>query len=60
MSKPRPRVRPCSSFGGRSPRTFKPVGKRHRWRGHSWGVGTCKFCGRTLDEVLDAYALQAQ
>lgn len=52
----RPYVIACSVFGGRSPKTGKLVGARHRWSGGSygnWGKGRCDFCGRTLDQVLD-------
>lgn len=49
----RPTVIPCSVFGGRSPKTGKRVGERHRWSGGEWGKGTCEFCRRTLSEVLD-------
>jgi len=45
----RPYVLPCR---GRSPKTGKPVGSRHRWSA-GWGKGTCLYCHRTLDEVLD-------
>lgn len=41
----------CSVFGGRSPKTGKPVGQRHRWN-DGYGKGRCEFCGRTLDQVL--------
>lgn len=50
----RPEVIACSVFKGRSPKTGKLVGTRHRWSGGSygnWGKGTCDFCGRTLDQV---------
>lgn len=46
----------CGVLGGRSPKTGKPVGERHRWSGGAWGVGTCIFCGRYLEEVLRAPA----
>lgn len=42
----------CRVFGGRSPKTGKPVGERHRWGGGGWGKGHCEFCGRTLEQVL--------
>jgi hypothetical protein len=45
-------VLPCSIFGGKSQKTGKPVGERHRWEGGAWGKGRCIFCGRFLDEVL--------
>jgi hypothetical protein len=48
----RPYVLPCSIFGGKSQKTGKPVGERHRWEGGAWGKGRCIFCGRFLDEVL--------
>lgn len=35
---------------GKSPRTGKPVGERHRWP-NGWGRGYCEFCGRTLDQL---------
>lgn len=50
----RPTVLPCSIFGGRSPKTGKPVGERHRWSGGAWGRGQCEFCHRFLDEVLES------
>lgn len=49
----RPSVISCSVFGGRSPLTGKPVGERHRWGGGAWGKGSCDFCGRYLDDVLE-------
>jgi len=49
----RPSVISCSVFGGRSPKTGRLVGERHRWGGGAWGVGRCDFCGRYLDEVLE-------
>lgn len=48
----RPTVIPCSVFGGRSQRTGKRVGERHRWPS-GWGRGYCEYCGRTLDQVLE-------
>jgi hypothetical protein len=42
----------CGALGGRSPKTGKRVGERHRWSGGEWGNGHCEFCFRTLDEVL--------
>lgn len=39
------------SCGGRSPRTGKKVGERHRWSGGEHGVGSCEFCGRYIDQV---------
>ena len=48
-----PYVLPCSIFGGRSPKTGKRVGERHRWDGEKWGEGRCVYCGRSLDEVLE-------
>lgn len=50
--KQRQTVIPCSVMGGRSPKTGKRVGTRHRWDGGAWGVGRCDFCGRMLDQVL--------
>ncbi|VVE47640.1 hypothetical protein PCO31111_04526 [Pandoraea communis] len=41
----------CHVLGGRSPKTGKPVGQRHRWS-EGDGKGRCDFCGRTFDEVL--------
>lgn len=54
MSTERPSVIACSVFGGKSPITGKLVGTRHRWSGGKggWGVGTCDFCHRTLEQVL--------
>lgn len=52
MADSRPYVLPCSIFGGRSPKTGKPVGGRHRWNGGGWGKGTCDFCGKYLDQVI--------
>jgi hypothetical protein len=49
MSK-RPYVMHCRGY---SPRTGQPVGERHRWNGGGWGKGTCDFCGKYLDEVLE-------
>lgn len=49
----RPTVISCRSFGGRSPKTGKLVGERHRWSGGKWGKGNCKFCGRILSQVLE-------
>ena len=46
---PRPYVRHCY---GRSPKSGKPVGQRHRWSGKAWGEGRCIFCHRTLQDVL--------
>ena len=43
----RPFVLPCSIFGGRSPKTGKPVGQRHRWTRNF-----CDFCGRHREDVL--------
>lgn len=44
-------VMSCGALGGRSPLTGKRVGSRHRWSGATWGMGTCDFCHRTLEEV---------
>lgn len=56
MKKPRPTVIPCSVFGGRSPKTGRRVGARHRWEGvgmfKGWGMGQCRYCFRTLEQVL--------
>lgn len=52
--KKRPVVISCAVFGGRSPKTGKLTGERHRWSGGAWGKGRCEFCGRMLDEVLGA------
>ena len=49
----RPIVISCRVFGGRSPKTGRPVGQRHRWSGGAWGKGDCEFCGRTLEEVQE-------
>lgn len=43
----------CGAMGGRSPKTGQPVGERHRWSGGAWGKGTCDFCGRMLNQVLE-------
>lgn len=48
----RPFVIGCGVFGGRSPRTGKRVGERHRWSGGAWGEGHCEFCGRTIEQVM--------
>ena len=48
----RPTLISCRVFGGRSPKTGKLVGQRHRWSGGAWGKGACEFCGRFLSEVL--------
>lgn len=45
---------PCSMFSGRSPKTGKKVGERHKWSGEKWGEGECIYCNRTLQEVLKA------
>lgn len=42
----------CGALGGRSPKTGKRVGERHRWSGDGWGKGHCEFCFRTLEQVL--------
>lgn len=42
----------CGALGGRSPKTGKRVGERHRWSGGGWGKGHCEFCFRTLEQVL--------
>lgn len=42
----------CSILGGRSPKTGKPVGRRHKWSGEKWGEGECIYCGRRLNDVL--------
>lgn len=52
MAEQRPYVLPCSIFGGKSPRTGKPVGSRHRWSGGEWGKGACDYCGKYLDQVI--------
>lgn len=52
-TKQRRYVLPCGVFGGRSPKTGKPVGSRHRWSGDKWGEGVCDFCGRLLEGVLE-------
>ncbi len=44
----KPFVLPCSIFGGRSPKTGKRVGERHRWS----RFGQCDFCGRYKEDVL--------
>jgi hypothetical protein len=49
----RPSVISCSVFDGRSPRTGKRVGERHRWDGGAWGIGRCVFCGNYLEQVLE-------
>lgn len=49
----RPTVIGCGVFGGRSPRTGRAVGERHRWGGGAWGVGRCEFCGKYLEDVLE-------
>lgn len=43
----RPFVIWCSVFGGRSPKTGKRVGERHRWTNDY-----CDFCGRHRDAVM--------
>lgn len=53
MARVRRMVLGCSVFGGRSQKTGKRVGQRHRWDGGAWGKGRCEFCYRTLSEVLD-------
>lgn len=52
ITQQRPTVIACCTFGGRSPKTGKRVGERHRWDGGAWGKGQCEFCGRCLDQVL--------
>jgi hypothetical protein len=47
----RPHVIGCGAFGGRSRKTGKPVGERHRWAGARWGEGRCEYCGHYLEEV---------
>jgi hypothetical protein len=51
----RPSVIPCSVFGGRSPKTGRRVGSRHRWGGDGerkgWGIGQCLFCFSTAEQV---------
>lgn len=47
----RPFVLPCSIFGGQSPATGKPVGRRHRW-----GAATCDFCGKYREDAFAAGA----
>lgn len=54
MSRKRQWVMSCGALGGRSPKTGKPVGERHRWSGRKWGEGHCEFCLRTLDQVMTA------
>lgn len=44
MKRARPYVIPCSTFGGRSPKTGKPVGERHRWT-----MNVCDFCHKHRD-----------
>lgn len=56
----RPTVIPCSRFGGRSKRTGKRVGERHRWTGGEWGKGPCEYCDRYLSDVLEKPALPTQ
>lgn len=41
---------PCSIMGGRSPKTGRPVGSRHRWSGGQWGRGMCLFCFKSLGQ----------
>ena len=48
----RKHVVPCSVFGGRSPKTGKPVGRYHRWSYYGVNTARCDFCGRTKDEVM--------
>lgn len=52
----RHRVIPCSALGGRSQKTGRRVGTRHRWSGDGkrkgWGVGICVFCFSELQQVL--------
>lgn len=48
----RPYVVPCSVFGGRSPKSGKRVGSRHRWSGEAWGEGHCVYCFQPLEKVL--------
>lgn len=48
----RPAVIPCSVFRGRSQKTGKLVGERHRWP-DGWGEGRCEYCGRYLEQVLE-------
>jgi len=45
----RPAVRGCF---GRNPKTGKNVGERHRWP-NGWGKGSCEFCGKFLEDVLE-------
>lgn len=53
----RPSVLPCSLFRGRSPKTGRLVGQRHRWSGYAagkgWGTGHCLFCHNTLGKVFE-------
>lgn len=37
--------------GGRSPKTGKSVGERHRWSGPKWGEGHCIFCYKTVEQA---------
>lgn len=45
--KRRPTTVSCAVFMGRSPKTGKLVGSRHRWNGGY----RCEFCHCTRDEV---------
>jgi hypothetical protein len=56
----RPYVLPCSIFRGRSPKTGQLVGSRHSWSGGEWGTGRCRFCDRTLSEVLKKPTIEAR
>lgn len=38
---------------GVNPRNGRNVGERHSWPS-LWGVGACRYCGRTLDELKTA------
>ena len=49
----RPALRACF---GRSPKTGKKVGERHRWPS-GWGKGRCEFCGKFLQDVLERPAV---
>ena len=55
MSKQPDYIVACSVFGGRSPKTGKPVGSRHRWSGNKWGDGYCIFCNRQLEQVCESW-----
>ncbi len=52
----KPAIPTCRSRGGRSQKTGKRVGSRHRWNGSK----VCIWCGSFKDDIFSKYSPAAR